>query len=73
LQLRERPAQAILHCILRVFSVAQDRERNSTELAGVTREYLFVSVGISVERLLNEGRVAMDGRGRSHSVGTWQC
>jgi hypothetical protein len=72
LQPRERPAKAILHGVLRILSVAQDGERNSAELAGVAREYLFVSVRISVNRLLNEDRALVDGRGRSYSVGTWQ-
>jgi hypothetical protein len=72
LQTCECSAKTILHGVLRVLSVAQDGERNSAELAVVAREYLFVSVRISFNRLLNEGRVVVGGRGRSRSARTWR-
>src|SRR5580658_9400125 len=72
LQTRECSAKGILHGVLRVFSVTQNGERSSAELAGVGREYLFVSVRISRNRLLNESGAVMGGRGRSHSARTWR-
>jgi hypothetical protein len=61
LQIRERSAKTILHRVLRVFSVPQDGERDSAELAAVAREYLFMSVRISVNRLLHEVRMINGG------------
>jgi hypothetical protein len=65
LQIRERSAKTILHCVLRVFFVPQDGEGNSAELAALAREYLFMSVRISINRLLHEVRVVSRGRGRN--------
>jgi len=54
-QLGEGRAQAVLHRILSIFFIAQHRESNAIQPAGVTRKEMLLCNGVSSDGLLNGG------------------